>query len=78
MPVTWSDEKLIQLYCPGRGSNHDLPRTVTSNMGKVSYALTHSATAAVSMRRPITEVMCMLQVLLIKIKDSYMIAAVAD
>ena len=21
MPVTWSDEKLILLYCPGRGSN---------------------------------------------------------
>ena len=21
MPVTWSDEKLIPLYCPGRGSN---------------------------------------------------------
>ena len=27
---------------------HDLPHTVASNMGKVSYALTHSATAAVS------------------------------
>ena len=26
---------------------HDLPHTVASNMGKVSYALTHSATAAV-------------------------------
>ena len=21
MPVTWSDEELILLYCPGRGSN---------------------------------------------------------
>ena len=21
MPLTWSDEKLILLYCPGRGSN---------------------------------------------------------
>ena len=21
VPVTWSDEKLILLYCPGRGSN---------------------------------------------------------
>ena len=21
MPVAWSDEKLILLYCPGRGSN---------------------------------------------------------
>ena len=30
---------------------HDLPHTVASNMGKVSHALTHSATAAV---RPIT------------------------
>ena len=26
---------------------HDLAHTATSNMGKVSYALTHSATAAV-------------------------------
>ena len=26
---------------------HDLPHTIASNMGKVSYALTHSATAAV-------------------------------
>ena len=26
---------------------HGLPHTVASNMGKVSYALTHSATAAV-------------------------------
>ena len=26
---------------------HDLPHTVASNMGKVSYALTHLATAAV-------------------------------
>ena len=26
---------------------HDLPHTIASNMGKVSHALTHSATAAV-------------------------------
>ena len=25
MPVTWSDEKLILLYCPGRGSNSRPP-----------------------------------------------------
>ena len=25
MPVTWSDEKLILLYCPGRGSNPRRP-----------------------------------------------------
>ena len=30
---------------------HDLPNTVASNMGKVSYALTHSATAAVNDKR---------------------------
>ena len=48
MPVTWSDEKLILLYCPGRVRTNDLPHTVASNMGNVSYALTHSATAAVS------------------------------
>ena len=28
---------------------HDLPHTATSNMGKVSYYLTHSATAAVKL-----------------------------
>ena len=31
MPVTWSDEKLILLYCPGRVRTHDLPHTVSSN-----------------------------------------------
>ena len=25
MPVSWSDEKLILLYCPGRGSNSRPP-----------------------------------------------------
>ena len=25
MPVTWLDEKLILLYCPGRVRTHDLP-----------------------------------------------------
>ena len=29
---------------------HDLPHTVASNMGNMSYALTHSATAAVTER----------------------------
>ena len=45
-------------HAPGRMKNssyyiapvgvrtHDLPHTVASNMGKVSYVLTHSATAA--------------------------------
>ena len=49
VPVTWSDEKFILLYCPGRVGvrTHDLPHTVASNMGKVYYALTHSATATV-------------------------------
>ena len=47
MPVTWSDEKLILLYCPVGVRTHDLRHTVASNMGKVSYALTHSDTAAV-------------------------------
>ena len=44
MPVTWSGEKLILLYCPGRARTHDLPHNVASNMGKVSHAITHSAT----------------------------------
>ena len=48
MPVTWSDEKLILLCCPGRDRTHDLPLTVASNMVKVSHALHHSATAAVN------------------------------
>ena len=42
MPVTWSDEKLILLYCPVGVLTHDLRHTVASN-----YALTNSATAAV-------------------------------
>ena len=33
---------------PAGDRTHDLPHTVASNMGKVSHALTHSATAAVS------------------------------
>ena len=51
MPVTWSDEKPILLYCPGRGSNSRPPahRSFKHAMGKVSYALTLSATAAVDM-----------------------------
>ena len=47
MPVTWSDEKRILIYCPAGDRTHDLPHTVASNMGKVSHALTHSAKAAV-------------------------------
>ena len=41
------DEKLILLYCPGRGLTHDLPHTVASNMVNGSHALNHSATEAV-------------------------------
>ena len=58
MPVTWSDEKLILLYCPVEVRTHDLPHTAASNvmampmamamgLGKVpygyGYAFTHSA-----------------------------------
>ena len=32
MTMTWSGEKLILLYCPGRESNSRLPHTVPSNM----------------------------------------------
>ena len=42
------DEKLILLYCPGRDWTHDLPHTVASNMVKLSHALNHSATEAIS------------------------------
>ena len=50
MPVTWSDEKLILLYCPGRGLNSRPPAHRSVNMIKVSYdtlRANHSATAAV-------------------------------
>ena len=40
MPVTWSDEKLILLYFPGRGLNSRPPARRSVNMIKVSYALT--------------------------------------
>ena len=40
VPVTWSDEKLILLYCPGRGSNSRPSAHRGVNMIKVSYALT--------------------------------------
>ena len=46
MPVTWPDEKLILLYCPGRGSNTRPSARRGVNMMKVSHALNHSATAA--------------------------------
>ena len=36
----WSDEKLILLYCPGRGLNSQPPAHRSVNMIKVSYALT--------------------------------------
>ena len=42
MPVTWSDEKHILLYCPGRGSNSRPSARRSVNMIKVSYALTTS------------------------------------
>ena len=49
MPVTWSDKKNSSYYiAPVGDRTHDLPHTVASNMGKVSDALTHSATAAVN------------------------------
>ena len=45
MPVTWSDEKHSSYYiAPVGARTHDLPHTVASNMGKVSHALTYSAT----------------------------------
>ena len=47
MPVAWSDEKLILLYCPVGVRTHDLPHTAASNMVKVYQASNHSATAAV-------------------------------
>ena len=40
MPVTWSDEKLILLYCPGRGSNSRPSARRSVNMINVSHALT--------------------------------------
>ena len=40
VPVTWSDEKLILLYCPGRGLNSRPPAHRGVDMIKVSYALT--------------------------------------
>ena len=54
VPVTWSDEKLILLYCPVEVRTHDLPHTAASNvmamamgLGNVpyayGYAFTHSA-----------------------------------
>ena len=48
--LTWSDEKLIllQYIAPVGDWTHDLPHTVASNMVKVSHALNHSATEAVS------------------------------
>ena len=57
----YSDERK-QCQSPGRMKNssyyiapvgvrtNDLPHTIASNMGKVSYALTHSATAAERVR----------------------------
>ena len=40
VPVTWSDEKFILLFCPGRGLNSRPPAHRGVNMIKVSYALT--------------------------------------
>ena len=47
MPVTWMKNSSYYI-APAGDRTHDLPHTVASNMGKVSHALTHSATAAVS------------------------------
>ena len=46
MPVTWSDEKLILLYCPGRGSNSrpSARRSFKHDQGVLRP--NHSATAA--------------------------------
>ena len=44
MPVTWSDEKLILLYCPGRGSNSRPPahRSIKHGQGVLRpYPLGH-------------------------------------
>ena len=40
-------KNLFYYIAPVGVRTHDLSHTVASNMGKVSYALTHSATAAV-------------------------------
>ena len=47
MPVTWSDEKLILLYCPGRGSNSRPPAHRSFKHGQGVPHPNHSATAAV-------------------------------
>ena len=49
LPVTWSDEKLINssfYIAPVGDLTHDLPHTVASNMVRVSHSLNHSATEA--------------------------------
>ncbi len=47
------DEKLILLYCPGRGLNSRPPahRSFKHGQVKVSHALNHSATEAVAIRK---------------------------
>ena len=47
MPVTWSDEKLILLYCPGRGSNSRPSARRSFKHDQCVLRPNHSATAAV-------------------------------
>ena len=47
MPVTWSDEKLILLYCSGRGSNSRPSARRSFKHGQGVLRSNHSATAAV-------------------------------
>ena len=47
MPVTWSDEKLILLYCPGRGLNSRPSAHRGFKHGQGVLRANHSATAAV-------------------------------
>ena len=50
--TAWSDEKLILLYCPGRGWNSRPFARRSVNMIMVSHALKHSATAAAILAQP--------------------------
>ena len=47
VPVTWSDEKLILLYCPGRGSNSRPSARSSFKHDQGGPRPNHSATAAV-------------------------------
>ena len=65
MPITWSDEKLIILYCPGRGSNSrpSTHRSFTHGQGVPRpYPLGHggSLTIAIVHYTSIIRCTCML------------------